>query len=271
MKEETISRYEGGRAKGCWGGVGKFRCGSHCRFTERGFLVQRCHLRKHFVLVHDTDRWGHRFASDAFYFFYAVVDYRSQFVYLGFRWEQLCYQCIVTDGIVFFGLSSSSFVSVCRYTTFHPGASLAVIRCCWYREKDRMWRSVWRSAMYLRVTTLLIGLLASAMYTMDAASLTFLTFQCGSVSLCVGGGLSLLCRICHSCMGRRRCSSWCARLVSVVAGGRGGDPLDCKLYRKSVRNISRYETSLHRKKIGGIHKRERSIGVTLSVGSFAAI
>ena len=50
-----------------------------------------------------------------------------------------------------------------------------------------------------------------------------------------------------------------------------GDPHDRKLYRKSVRNISRYETSLHRKKIGGIQKRERSIGVTLYVGSFAAI
>ena len=52
---------------------------------------------------------------------------------------------------------------------------------------------------------------------------------------------------------------------------RWGDPHDRKLYRKSVRNISRYETSLHRKKIGGIQKRERSIGVTLYVGSFAAI
>ena len=58
--------------------------------------------------------------------------------------------------------------------------------------------------------------------------------------------------------------------IAVTVWG-WGDPHDRKLYRKSVRNISRYETSLHRKKIGGIQKRERSIGVTLYVGSFAAI
>ena len=49
-----------------------------------------------------------------------------------------------------------------------------------------------------------------------------------------------------------------------------GDPCYRKLYRTWLRNFSRYETSLDRKKIGGMKKKERPIGATLYVSCFAA-
>ena len=49
-----------------------------------------------------------------------------------------------------------------------------------------------------------------------------------------------------------------------------GDPPDRKFYRTQLRYFSRYETSLDRKKIGGMKKRERLIGATLYVSCFAA-